>query len=437
MDVVSLYNICSSLSDSLSTITGGGGGGAYYLALSDALTSSLKYVYNMTGNITSLPSYDSFTYMGDLGNFENYSVLNKSFKIHGLQNMSSITFSNGFLDFYDISAKSMNANIFTKITSGLRLQCNSFSDNTIEGITNCYLTANSVYGMSLRTVWGIFNVDAMSNCYLSSFVGTMNIHMLSANTFTFMKSPINVDHMYKNSIVHYVHPNIWVASSMFSNTIEGGGNYDIYPNIYAPMISANLFHYLGNDITIQCDTLASNTISCYTGHAATYSRNRRVDVECLASCQGNAFSNIESLNVKGKLQGNHTFFRISDLKLNAFEFTLGGNHGENVNAYSGITKLDLRGLKPTGTFYPINILTNSISYVQTALLNYSVSFKMVLSTQRISTSNINTLDFYECDAALSNSTFTIQSYYSGFDESNVWISGKPLSEWGYTLSVSA
>lgn len=433
LDVVSLYNICSSLSSSLSTLSGGN---PYYLALSDALASSLKYVYNMTGNITTLPSYDSFTFIGNLGNFSSYSVLNKSFKLHGLQNMASITFSNGSLDYYDLSAKTMNNNIFKNITGGFRLDCESFSSNTLEGISNCYLTAKTISGMSLRTVYGIFNLDVMSNCYLSSFVGTMNANILSSNTFTYNRCPINVNHMFKNSIVHYVHPDLWVNSSMFSNTIEAAASNDLYPNIYAPVFSANSLKNPGNSFSLYGNTIMGNTISCETDHAKTYSKNK-LDVQCIYSCVNNGFYNIASLNINGKLQGGHTFSKIGELRLDAYEFNLGGGHGENINSYNNITKLDLRGLKPSGTFYPINIDTASLIGVQTALLNYSVSFRVQGVQKSIAPSNIYTLDFYDCESALSNSIFTIQNYYTSYDEGNVWISGKPLSELGYTLSVSS
>ena len=80
----------------------------------------------------------------------------------------------------------------------------------------------------------------------------------------------------------------------------------------------------------------------------------------------------------------------------------------------------------------------SIVGVETMRLNYDWNWGFITSwnLQNIQPTNIYTLDFYNCDEAISASTFTIPSFYSSYDEGNVWISGKPLNELGYTLSVS-
>lgn len=441
MDVVSLYNICSSLSDSISTITGGGGGGLpYYLALSDAVASSLKYAYNMTGDIISLPNYDSFTFMGNLGTFEAYSVSNKSFKLHGLESVASLTFStdssSNKFDYIDIAAKSMVRNQFFKYFDRVKIQCESFYANSLSTINNLYLSADTLDGMSLRTAAGVIDADIMSNCYLSSFMGTINVNMLSKNTFTNVRSPISANFVVANSINHYSYKDICAVSQIGSNTLNIGENADAMPNFHAPIFNYNTMDACAGNFTIYANTIFANTLSLYSGHAATYS-DHRIDLVCSSSCWGNKFHNINTLVLSGKMQGGHVFSRISELKFFATNFTFGGGHamGGDANSYNDITLLDFRGLTPTTTYNSVNLNTGSVIGVRTMKLNYDLSF--VLYNNGIRPTNIYTLDFYKCDSAISASIFTLPSGFSGYDEGNVWISGKPLSELGYTLSVSA
>ena len=59
------------------------------------------------------------------------------------------------------------------------------------------------------------------------------------------------------------------------------------------------------------------------------------------------------------------------------------------------------------------------------------------STMRINQSKFSTIDFYNVENYLSSGTFTIPLIYSGYDENNIWISGKPLTYYSYTLSLSS
>lgn len=438
MDVVSLYNICSSLSDSISTITGGGGGGGmYYLALSDAVNSSLSFVYNMTGNIASLPNYDNFTFMGDLGTFEAYSVLNKSFKLHGLKSMASLTFSTAFgnvFSYVDIAAKTMFQNTFSRYFDRLKIQCESFWNNKLITISNLYLSADTLNGMSLTNVSGIINASSMVNCSLTVFAGNMNVNVLSRNTLKGVKCPISADVIAYNAITHYHYKDICAFNSIAFNTfeIEDG---DVMPNFYAPIFDYNRFTVCTGDFSISANNIIANTISLYSAHGATYS-DHRIDLICNDICSGDRFYNINTLILSGKIQGSHVFSRISELKFYATQFTLGGGReGGIANAYSNITLLDFRGLTPTTTYESIIFTPDSVIGVQTMKVNYDVSFS--LGEQKIQPTNIYTVDFYKCDNYISNSIFTIPNYYSSYDESNVWISGKPLLEYNYTLSVSS
>lgn len=440
MDVVSLYNICSSLSDSISTITGGGGGGGpYYLNVSDVLASSLKYAYNMTGDITSLPNYDSFTFMGNLGTFESYSVLNKSFKLHGLESIASLTFStdssSNKFDYIDIAAKSMVRNQFYRYFDRLKIQCESFYANSLSAISNLYLSADTLDGISMRTATGVINANIMSNCYYSSFMGTMNVRMLSKNTFTNARCPISADFVVANSINHYSYKDLCAISQIGSNTININEN-DVMPNFHAPVFISNSISDCAGDFTIYANKISANTITIYTRHNATYS-NHRIDLMCNYSCYGNKFYNINTLVLSGMFQGGHVFSRISELKFFATNFTLGGGPliGGDINAYSDITLLDLRGLTPTTTYESIIFNPNSVIEVQTMKVNYDVSFSS--ANQKIQPTNVYTVDFYKCDNYISNSIFTIPNRFSGYDEGNVWISGKPLLDYNYTLSVSS
>ena len=440
MDVVSLYNICSSLSDSISTITGGGGGGGpYYIALSDAEASSLKYVYNMTGDILSLPNYDSFTFMGNMGTFEACSVSNKSFKLHGLESVASLTFStdssSNKFDYIDIAAKSMVRNQFYRYFDRVKIQCESFYANSLSTISNLYLSAETLDGMSLRTATGVINANIMSNCYLSSFMGTMNVNMLSKNTFTNVRSPISANYIVVNSINHYSYKDICALSQIGSNTLNIPDNGDAMPNFHAPIFNYNTMDACAGNFTVYANTILQNTFSLYSGHAATYS-DHRIDLVCSSSCYGNKFHNINTLVLSGNMQGGHVFSRISELKFYATQFTLGGGHamGGDANGYSDITLLDFRGLTPTSAVNSVNLNTASVVGVQTMKLNYDLSF--VLPHHGIQPSNIYTLDFYKCDNYISNSIFTMPRFFSSYDEGNVWISGKPLSELGYTLSTA-
>jgi hypothetical protein len=440
MDIVSLYNICSSLSDSVSTITGGGGGGGpYYIALSDAEASSLKYVYNMTGDILSLPSYDSFTFMGNMGTFETYSVLNKSFKLHGLESVASLTFStdssSNRFNYIDIAAKSMVRNEFNRYFDRVKIQCESFYANSLSTISNLYLSAETLDGMSLRTATGVINANIMSNCYFSSFMGTMNVNMLSKNTFTNVRSPISANYIVVNSINHYSYKDICAVSQIGSNTINIGDNGDVMPNFHAPIFNYNTMDNCAGNFTVYANTIVLNTFSLYSGHNATYS-DHRIDLVCSASCYGNKFYNINTLVLSGMMKGGHVFSKISELKFYATQFSFGGGHGigGDANGYSDITLLDFRGLTPTSAVNSVNLNTASMIGIQTMKVNYDLP--IVLYHNGIRPANIYTLDFYKCESAISASIFTLPSVFSGYDEGNVWISGKPLSELGYTLATA-
>jgi hypothetical protein len=136
------------------------------------------------------------------------------------------------------------------------------------------------------------------------------------------------------------------------------------------------------------------------------------------------------------MKGGHVFSKISELKFYATQFSFGGGHGigGDANGYSDITLLDFRGLTPTSAVNSVNLNTASMIGIQTMKVNYDLP--IVLYHNGIRPANIYTLDFYKCESAISASIFTLPSVFSGYDEGNVWISGKPLSELGYTLATA-
>ena len=105
-----------------------------------------------------------------------------------------------------------------------------------------------------------------------------------------------------------------------------------------------------------------------------------------------------------------------------------------INSFNGIKLINA-----TNAGSNISCCCDELIGIETMKLNYNWKwiFGLGYPLQNVQPSNIYTLDFYNCDDYISNSTFTIPSYYSGYDENNIWISGKPLTYYSYTLSLSS
>jgi len=440
MDVVSLYNICSSLSDSISTITGGGGGdGKYYLALSDAIVSSLSFVYNMTGDIPSL-AFNNINFYGNINKFADYSIpttINK-FTISNVQTMSKLYISNTTstssittLNKISLGAEYFNKNYLERM-GNLNISAYEMVSNSFTSMYDLNITANGISSCTFSVCYQNIYADIIQKCLFTNIYGCVNARSLSLNTFQNVHA-IDAVALYSNSFSNNDMGEI-VARYMVGNTFT----YNYYsPNIICGGgVVFNSFAAIMND----CSIIASNN-------------------------NGNVYQAFSSVSKKVNLllQGNtlnkNTFYLLSDVVLSGFVLSGNNSFSELNNLYfkkfTDLPSTSIRHGIGTSTFsntfkniklfdvheleVPATMVAASIIGIETMRLNYDWNWEIITSEtlQNIQPSNIYTLDFYKCENYISNSTFTIPSYYSGYDEGNVWISGKPLSELGYTLSISS
>lgn len=458
MDVVSLYNICSSLSDSISTITGGGGGGGpYYLNVSDVLASSLKYAYNVSGDILSLP-YDSISLYGNLGNFINYAVPTNysNIDISGLKTMESISLSGNFTTKYQsihLTASEINECLFSYIT-GLQVSASKMQSCTMYSISNSQ---------------EIFNVGSFNSCSISLSRGKLlNAYMVSDCTFNYMTNTINANSITSCTLSHcnsidasYI-ANNYLTNCSFVNAFE----------IRSCTFSGSWF----NDV-VNAMTFSHNAVNAYNASSAI--RNYMPDYfKCLQfvsnsishiscsknfvgdNCLANRFQNSSGYPAKGYLNLSfgtfvsnsfsyqreitinpstfqmNSFDNISILKINGSinEIQPKGNVVSQ-NAFNVITMLDVKDIDTTCTLH-FN-WNGNLNYlgVSTMKMNYSL-LRFSTSALKIQPTNIYTLDFYNCDPWIVNSKFHIPDWFSGYDEANVWISGEPLVNYSYSLSTT-
>ena len=440
MDVVSLYNICSSLSDSISTITGGGGGGLpYYLAYSDAIASSLSFVYNMTGDIPSL-AYNSVNFYGNINKFADYSIpitINK-FTISNVQSISKLSMSNTTtasslttLNKISLGAEYFNENKFEKI-GNLNISAYNMVSNTFTSMYDLNIIANGISSCTFSVCYQNLYADKISKCSFPYAYGCVNARSLYNNTF-YAVNTINADALYSNSFINNDMPEI-VANYMANNTFTY--NY-LTPNIKAGGFNYNSFA-LNNDCSIFADSIYGNLYQAFSNVS------KKVNLLIQGNTiSGNKFYSLSDVVLSGfNLNGSNEFFELNNLYFKKFTELLSTSKrpGPNItttfeNGFRNIKLFDVHELE-----VPITMGAYNIVGVETMKLNYNWNWEFITtmwSLQNIQPTNIYTLDFYKCDNYISNSTFTIPSFYSGYDEGNVWISGKPLSELGYTLSVSA
>ena len=85
---------------------------------------------------------------------------------------------------------------------------------------------------------------------------------------------------------------------------------------------------------------------------------------------------------------------------------------------------------------PVNAIARGMIGIQTMRLNYNWKWAFTDDITNIQPTNIYTIDFYNCDPWIVNSVFHIPSYYSGYDVANIWISGKPIADYSYSLSTT-
>lgn len=440
LDTGSITSSISDIINSISTMTGGGGGGLpYYLALSDAVNSSLSFVYNMTGDIPSIP-YNNVNFYGNINKFADYSIpttINK-FTISNVQSISKLSMSNTTtgsslttLNKISLGAEYFNENKFEKI-GNLNISAYNMVSNTFTSMYDLNIIANGISSCTFSVNYQNVYADKISKCSFPYAYGCVNARSLYNNTF-YAVNTINADALYSNSFINNDMPEI-VADYMANNTFTY--NY-LTPNIKAGGFNYNSFVMI-NDCSIFADSVYGNLYQAFS------SVSKKVNLLIQGNgISGNKFYSLSDVVLSGfYLSGFNEFFELNNLYFKNFTNLLSTYRrhgpGETItfeNGFIDIKLFDVHELEVPATMGAYNIVG-----VETMKLNYDWNWEFITtmwSLQNIQPSNIYTLDFYKCDNYISNSTFTIPPYYSGYDESNVWISGKPLSELGYTLSVSS
>lgn len=425
MDVVSLYNICSSLSDSISTITGGGGGGdgKYYLALSDAVNSSLSFVYNMTGDIASIP-YNNVNFFGNLDKFINYSIpstINK-FTISNIKTISSITLSNAG-DAPD-SIRSLNrisfggdyfANNSFKKLGYLTINCETLINNTFNANSRVKINCDTFSACIIFDSSADLIASTITNCSFSMY-GKINGIRLVSNRISsaYTIDAISLD---RNTLSSLIFPDL--------NANFISGNY-ISSNLIQDF---NCSKFIANDVVMitNCHVVASSISQ--NNFVQKITTNKLFDVELNGYVLSkNIFSHLRNAYLSGyEYTGLCKYEHVKGVYL--YNFT---TIAQTYNIFNDVEMFDVHNLT-----IPATVIARSIVGIQTMRLNYNWKWSFSDSTlTNIQPSNIYTLDFYNCDPWIVNGKFYIPSYYSGYDEGNIWISGKPLTNYSYSLSTT-
>ena len=437
LDVVSLYNICSSLSESLSTLSGGS---PYFIALSDAVNSSLNFVYNMTGNLDSIP-YNNVKFYGSMGTFANYTIpmTINSFSIGELDLISGIVYSMSTNSLKSLVKFSMNATIISENTlqslremdlKALTITNNKLSYNAFISLNAHFVRTNTIVenagvidclefqGNFVSNHWGIIRAyDSIVNNTIRNCLSA-EARIIQANSF------------YSNNIP------IINCGGFTANTLN---NNNLSPNINCYNFANNSFKLENNNTIYGLSQIYNNTIYA-SDSTGLLSSERDLVMNCydyIANLIHHINKVVLSCNI---ISRNQIFSYINELYLNqvyTWESTY-KYHGQGA-IIASITFFNVKLIdahKLNNVVYPC---CETVLGVETMRLNsnWSWCFASSFNIQNIQPTNVYTLDFYDCDNYLSNSTFIIPSCYSGYDEGNVWISGKPLTEYSYTLSVSS
>lgn len=471
-------SITSSISDiinSISTMTGGGGGGLpYYLALSDAVNSSLKYVYNMTGGFDEslFPTYDDFSFCGNLSFLGNFSIPTtcSRFSLGGIDLISSLTIDSSvvFTRTISLSAKSCFDNMLRSIdhfyltvdslmTSNKILlgsyhsyNLNSLSRCTIQQISGLNLNAYSLERVSIayNTVLN-FNVRNLNNCYIENYIG--DIKAFNINRDSSIRNYTNLINITGDIMEAYIISNQNVSSNICLNKVKAHSfNYNLWRGAYFtsytynPLIEAraaayNTFSVIEKDWSFKLLDCSGN--SFVNGSNVDSSKTKcKVDLE-ICNMYGNSFSSIESLLIHGDfIQGNNYYYNIKwvsfEPKISLQLRRVHGGGGSPPN-FSNCSFVDLHNAGNSETF---QFFEPSICFfnVETVRLNRDMTYSLYYSTvPSIQPSDIYTLDFYNADNYISNSYFILPSVFSGYDVANVWISGKPIVDYSYSLSTAS
>ena len=510
-DVVSLYNICNSLSNSISTITGGGGGGDYYYNLSDLVSKSYNYMYNVTGNYVSsdLPSYSPFTIAGYIGTISDFNLGSEYSTVcfSGVDLISSGTLSsNNYVCLNANTISSINAfNVNCLKLNGNEIVCSSiqninnlfvdcmsnFNDAILDSCHN--IKINAPLCSSIKITYGsLVNLDCLSinkatlndikhlNCNCLSLAGDnanvkidlQNVTKGTINGFNAFRVGIfvcneivfnafrasNVSYKYistlniscesvfscyfsTNAIINFNASALYncglTSNTIFNFNVSTLNSCNMLNNYFVNPI--NISNFSKNNITMSdCDlNLNVNNISSASicGHAFTSTNPLQFDLNLnvkssISSCDFKSFKliSLEANNAYGSLY----FESINTLILNV-KNPFWSNTSKGFFYPHAITLLDVRQITQS-----ITVVGHPDCGANTMKLNCdwrwttTNNFDMYILPNRFST-----MDFYNVENYLSNNIFTIPAIYSGYDENNIWISGKPLSYYSYTLSLSS
>jgi hypothetical protein len=439
-DTVSMWNY-------VSTLSGGSGGGAYYLNIDDVLSSSLKYVYNMTGDITAIPTYDSFTFHGNIGNFNDLSVDSsiKNFEISDVDLISSLTISTSIssnrFNNIKLSGKTMTADYLRHI-SNCKISFDEIDSCSISNILYLSINANLLKSNNIANCFPRIFAEYIEYNSFSANRGYLNCLILSKNSFNIDTELINAVSLLQNtfnSIKIRELNNQYINSNSF---YCGKGNTDwcCTPNFICSQFYYNTINNVLNDFNIECINCSGNYIDNITlTGTSTVNTSRQINF-IGDDIYRNSISDVWNVNINAVIvRGMWSLSNIHSINIKAERLYWSGGHGDygGPNYMTNIGCLDIHEIT-TGLY--IHTINNNYIGVSTLKLNYNVSWSNpvhIPTGTEVLPSNIYTLDFYNCDDYTGGSTFTIPSYYSGYDEGNVWISGKPLSELGYTLSISS
>lgn len=439
-DIVSIFNIISTLT--------AGGGINYYFGISDILdsTDNLNYVYNLTGDITAMPTYDSFTFHGNIGNFNNLSIdaSIKNFEIGDIDLASGLTISTSLssdrFGNIKLSGKTMTADILRYI-SNCKLNFDEIDSCSISNVPYLSINAKILQSNNISNCSYMIFAEHISSNTFSSNRGYINCLNFSSNSIYSESEIINALSLYRNTFsymkIHEINNRLINYNSFYCGK---GNDWCCTPNFICSEFCNNAINNVLNDFNINCLICSVNSIDNITlTGTSTLNTSRQINF-IGEEIYRNYISDVWNVNIDALIvRGYWKFSNIHSIKVKAESVVWAGGHGDNggANAMTNVDCFDIREI--TSGFY-IHTINDNYSNVGTMKLNYNVSWTnpaYLTSGTEVLQSNISTLDFYNCDNYISGSTFTIPAYYSGYNESNVWISGKPLSELGYTLSVSS
>ena len=471
-DTMSLSSSVTDIMDSLSTLSGGGD---YYYNLSDLVSKSYNYMYNVTGDYvgSDLPSYSPFTIAGYMGTISSFSLTTRNFCFSGIDSLLNFSVSAGTY----INLNAINVSSFT---------VNRYSIANLNILSNCYypyiiLPSSLTLKCPLGTLLGNggicvsgAHVGYIEGCSMDSVVIgeckkiTCNFESINYCSFTsfgtcfadFSKASV----FYVNfgdycdingSLMAYgrfsniknlkINCQIYSSGNIASNTIHDlnvgymsscsiGFNYLINP--------LNITYCYKNNISVDECNLTLNAAFIQSGYAygVYFDSNNPYQLDCyinartmLSSYDVKSF-NLVSVNADTAYNGLY-FQSVNTLILNVknpnWSYTAGG-----IGIYVSAVKLiDARQITK-----PITVVAHWNCNATRMMLNCNWRWTTsggYYSTVRINQSKFSTIDFYNVENYLSSSTFTIPLIYSGYDENNIWISGKPLTYYSYTLSLSS